>query len=931
MRYTLTTLALLALALGGCVEEEESDPSQSDVPNDEGFVVARRGSEEGWSEARRHSERPPNGEAPAMADGGAGGASGGGSGGRQRGEWDAAAPFPDAAAAAMGGTGGASGMGGAAGSGAARPDDRGSPDGPATIAEADIIKVDGDRLYALSGTQGLAVIDIADPRELRILGRATVEGQPFEMYVDDQRVLALYRGVRNQQEGLSSHLLVIDAEHPQEMTLDSTHSLAGTVRDSRRVGDHLYILSEVGGLTVLESLTATGDVARVGRLALPLAPGSIYVTSDRIYLLSASRGPASIVKVIDISAHDGSMHPGAEFELGGQAGSRWHASERGGVLRVASQQGRNAPVVETFAVRSADEVTRLASLQLRLPRPEQLMSVRFDGDRAYVVTFPFFEPEPEERPVDPLFTVDLSDPEHPVQRGEIEIPGWLHHMVPMGDRLVAVGLADEWTGEMAMSLFDVSDLDQPRMIDREQFGTDMTGDVADQDRVHKAFTVLADEGLILAPFLDTRCGSSRSGIQIFEFGEDLLEARGIVRHFGEARRAFLRDEHLFVISDAGVEADSIADLDHPARLSHVALHEIDVRVDRLVAFGAHLLSLEGEAGGPVAWLRVLSGDDPSARPAPELGLEALTPPGVCGGLAGAEVVRDGDRAWVTWNFEGALHLAAVDMATPWAPRLLGHEIVDLDDAHLRRAPGLPGEAGIVVNGALVFKGTDASLYVVDVSQGGRPGVAQRVLAPEGARCYTRILKSETAAWLACRRLTAEGRWWPFIWGVDLSDPAAPVERAPINTPGLPVHLDGDRLISHGAMCDGDDCDTAETLVLSRLSDGQIEILDRVEVGEIASVAATSSHVFVLADEVLAVPISDRFGEGLWARRPNDALFISKAHGNVVVLGRDDGLQIMQAGQTLSLLAERWGARGVEIGPDAAFIWDEAGVNRVPLP
>ncbi|MBU1511664.1 hypothetical protein KKD52_15020, partial [Myxococcota bacterium] len=53
------------------------------------------------------------------------------------------------------------------------------------ISEADIIKVSGDTLYALSAYRGLMVVDISNPSSLRVLGRAPVYGVPFEMYVQD--------------------------------------------------------------------------------------------------------------------------------------------------------------------------------------------------------------------------------------------------------------------------------------------------------------------------------------------------------------------------------------------------------------------------------------------------------------------------------------------------------------------------------------------------------------------------------------------------------------------------------------------------------------------------------------------------------------------------------------------------------------------------
>ena len=168
-------------------------------------------------------------------------------------------------------------------------------------------------------------------------------------------------------------------------------------------------------------------------------------------------------------------------------------NEHGDVLRVVTQRRiTEQPVLETFSIVSSQEVTSLGRLELTLPVPEDLMSVRFDGTRAYVVTF--------ERTVgDPLFTVDLTDPANPIQVGELDIPGWLHHMVPRGDRLVALGLdPGHPDGDLTVSLFDVSDLALPTLLARVNFGSSLG--LAEQNRVHKAFSVVDSAGLILMPF-----------------------------------------------------------------------------------------------------------------------------------------------------------------------------------------------------------------------------------------------------------------------------------------------------------------------------------------------------------------------------------------------------------------------------------------------
>lgn len=83
---------------------------------------------------------------------------------------------------------------------------------------------------------------------------------------------------------------------------------------------------------------------------------------------------------------------------------------------------------------------------------ERIYSVRFDGEVGYFVTF---------RQVDPLFSVDLSDPAAPKVMGELKIPGFSEYLHVYGeDRLFGLGMtADEKTGRtgsMKLSMFDTA-------------------------------------------------------------------------------------------------------------------------------------------------------------------------------------------------------------------------------------------------------------------------------------------------------------------------------------------------------------------------------------------------------------------------------------------------------------------------------------------
>ena len=94
-----------------------------------------------------------------------------------------------------------------------------------------------------------------------------------------------------------------------------------------------------------------------------------------------------------------------------------------------------------------------------LGKGERVYAVRFVGDVGYVVTF---------RQIDPLYTLDLADPERPRVLGELKIPGYSAYLHPIGeDLLLGIGQDADENGRplgTQLSIFDVSDLRKPTRL-----------------------------------------------------------------------------------------------------------------------------------------------------------------------------------------------------------------------------------------------------------------------------------------------------------------------------------------------------------------------------------------------------------------------------------------------------------------------------------
>lgn len=585
------------------------------------------------------------------------------------------------------------------------------------IAEADIIQVDGDRLYALSRYAGMTIVDISDPSDLKVAGTYRSAATPFEMYLRDGVAYLMLNGywtyvydevAQMSVWGSTARMQALNVQDPANIEVIGDYEVVGDISDSRMVGDVIYLVTYQNGWcwgceqmpnTRIASFDAADpqsfekiDELRFENEEYGWGQRSISVTSQRMYVAGphwSERNSGGTIQVVDIADPQGSIELGAEVNIAGVIDNRWQMDEHNDVLRVISQVGGwnsdAPPVIETFTVESSDSVTALGSLSMVLPRPESLMSVRFDGERAYAITF--------ER-TDPLFTIDLADPATPRQMGELEIPGWVYHMEPRGDRVYGLGFDDAAEGRgLTVSIFDVSDMTTPTMTDRVVFGGNWARMAEDQDRIHKAFNLMLDRGLILVPFSggdydEDNCNYEwQSGIQIIDVAGDTLTLRGVAPQIGDARRSLLRDDNtLLAVSDNAIQSFDIADRDAPSALDKL---EVARNITQIEVMGEDVLRF-GNDWWTGRTLLDFASVDAAGTPEPngELDLSMLfdDEQDQCNSYShwGGGVYRHGDYAYVPryqnrwgdegngWSEENRLTFYIVDISDRSNPRLAGN-------------------------------------------------------------------------------------------------------------------------------------------------------------------------------------------------------------------------------------------------------------------
>ena len=417
-------------------------------------------------------------------------------------------------------------------------------------------------------TTALTLIDVGNPAAMRVTRTLTIEGR----YVD-----ARMTG--------SSVRLVIDAV-PRALAEPTPEAVAkartarwlprGVLRRGRQGKRTFMRLADCGDVrrppefSGLDALTVlTIDVARglspIDSDAVLTSADTVYSSQKSMYLATQrwNGGQTTQLHKLDVSKPDETSYRGSGEVEGGLL-NQFSLSEDADVLRAATT-AEDREESESFVTTLAEREGRLVRVGKvgGLGRDERIYSVRFMGERGYVVTF---------RQTDPLYTLDLSNPAAPRVTGELKILGYSAYLHPVGEDLL-LGIGQDATEEgrrlgTQVSLFDVADPANPVRLHARRLGERFSSSEVEYD--HKAFLWWGATDLAMLPVMAERFAGA-VGVRVTRRG---IEEVGRVTHNAEGqtpvRRSLVVGDRLFTLSYAGLKASRLSDL---SDLSFVSLGE----------------------------------------------------------------------------------------------------------------------------------------------------------------------------------------------------------------------------------------------------------------------------------------------------------------------------------------------------------------------
>lgn len=485
------------------------------------------------------------------------------------------------------------------------------------VEEADIIKTDGDMIYYVGGSTFYIVK--SDNGNLSLVSKIYDENiRANEMYlVGDKVVLISNRYIYSKNTTMvddpyieyspTGYTIVdiIDISDKANPKVISTYKQNGVYVSSRMIDNYLYISTSYYNYssepidnpveiekyipsycvndnqkfiaaedinipekctsttyTIVSGLDINSEDMLVSTKALLGFDGKVYCSKDNYYVAGTIWGNRDLKsQIARFSINNGKIEHTGYCEVEGEVLNQFSMDEYNGYFRVATTDYNYLRHYETSGVYIFDKDMKEVGKVDGLAKNETIRSVRFENDYVYLVTF---------EQTDPLFKIDLSNPEKPKVLSELKINGYSAYLINYGEgKLLGFGIDADDKGRqtgLKLSMFSKGSNDEVKEITTLSLGDDLRYATSIGIYNHKALLIDAEKNVIGIPvcFYDGIDYCNRYYLFKYTDSKGFEEIGHIETHDFNDRYAFSRGmyigDKLYMFTPARIVCASIEDM-----------------------------------------------------------------------------------------------------------------------------------------------------------------------------------------------------------------------------------------------------------------------------------------------------------------------------------------------------------------------------------
>lgn len=366
------------------------------------------------------------------------------------------------------------------------------------VEEGDLVKTDGTYIYRLSKSGKLYIARV-DRGDMELVSTIILENGPdipVEFFVQNDMLYVISESSVVIHEEVQDDMIIMRTEDKTTLSLydikdrkspalKKAVTQSGRYQTARTAEGYLYLISrfspclsgqssarqedsflplnengifalndimmpkeDMGKNYIVLSAICLGDGKTMAQKSVLMEEGDCYVSENNLYFYTCSYGTDGFqTDILCMSYDKGKIAVKSSGSIPGTLKDTFCIDEYKDHIRlVCNREGRNALYVLNMKLEKVGSISDIAP-------GEEIKSARFLGDTGYFVTY---------RNIDPLFSLDLKNPEEPKLTGELKVSGFSEYLHPFGeDQLLGAGWeTDPISGErkgLKISMFQTTE------------------------------------------------------------------------------------------------------------------------------------------------------------------------------------------------------------------------------------------------------------------------------------------------------------------------------------------------------------------------------------------------------------------------------------------------------------------------------------------
>lgn len=284
--------------------------------------------------------------------------------------------------------------------------------------------------------------DITDRTNPELVGTINVDGRYKDSRKKDQQIV------------------LFTTRYLSSMDVKDKDGLIPAVNGKKMKLDSIYIGDSIETELTTVSVNLSKPDEPLDQMTIMSGYPEIYVSDSAIYLYEDTyQDGDGYTEITRFHFHTGYLGQGQSVTVRGSITDKFAISEGEEGIRMLTtiedgNESTNELHLYNFGLEEEGSVTGIA-------KGEEIYAARYIGNIAYFVTY---------HNTDPLYAVDISDPENPKLLGNVKMTGYSDYLHPYGDNLlIGIGYeTDPDTSDMIgvkLTMFDISDPVNLKILD----------------------------------------------------------------------------------------------------------------------------------------------------------------------------------------------------------------------------------------------------------------------------------------------------------------------------------------------------------------------------------------------------------------------------------------------------------------------------------